>query len=48
MDLSRIISIFLLIHITAANAEVHLPAERHLSNIRQLTFGGQNAEGYFR
>lgn len=24
-----------------------LPGEKHLSNIRQLTFGGQNAEGYF-
>jgi hypothetical protein len=25
----------------------HFPGERHLSEIRQLTFGGQNAEGYF-
>jgi Tol biopolymer transport system component len=24
-----------------------IPAERHLHNIRQLTFGGQNAEAYF-
>jgi Tol biopolymer transport system component len=24
-----------------------LPGEKHLSNIRQLTFGGENAEGYF-
>src|SRR5262245_50618549 len=24
-----------------------LPAERHLRNIRQLTFGGENAEAYF-
>ena len=23
------------------------PAERHLANLRQLTFGGENAEGYF-
>src|SRR5437762_7124574 len=23
------------------------PAERHLRNIRQLTFGGENAEAYF-
>uniref|UniRef100_A0A8R1XTJ9 Uncharacterized protein n=1 Tax=Onchocerca volvulus TaxID=6282 RepID=A0A8R1XTJ9_ONCVO len=30
-----------------AFAELHFPAEHHLSNIRQLTFGGQNAEGYF-
>ncbi|VDK85164.1 unnamed protein product, partial [Litomosoides sigmodontis] len=28
-------------------AKLHFSAERHLSNIRQLTFGGQNAEGYF-
>ncbi|KAI6225867.1 hypothetical protein M3Y95_00742400 [Aphelenchoides besseyi] len=25
----------------------HFPGERHLDNVRQLTFGGQNAEGYF-
>lgn len=24
-----------------------LPGETHLANIRQLTFGGQNAEAYF-
>uniref|UniRef100_A0A915Q7G0 Uncharacterized protein n=1 Tax=Setaria digitata TaxID=48799 RepID=A0A915Q7G0_9BILA len=28
-------------------AEIHFPDEQHLTNIRQLTFGGQNAEGYF-
>src|SRR2546423_10254719 len=28
-------------HITAA------PGERHLRNVRQLTFGGENAEAYF-
>lgn len=26
---------------------LHLPGERHLKNIRQLTFCGQNAEAYF-
>ncbi|KAI6207855.1 hypothetical protein M3Y96_00053100 [Aphelenchoides besseyi] len=25
----------------------HFPEERHFENVRQLTFGGQNAEGYF-
>lgn len=30
-----------------ANAQIHFPGEYHLENIRQLTFGGQNAEGYF-
>jgi hypothetical protein len=24
-----------------------LPQEKHLKNVRQLTFGGQNAEAYF-
>ena len=26
---------------------VHYPGESHLENVRQLTFGGQNAEAYF-
>ncbi len=26
---------------------VELPAEKHLRNVRQLTFGGENAEAYF-
>jgi Tol biopolymer transport system component len=40
--------------VAAANAagegepgRVHYPGERHLANVRQLTFGGQNAEAYF-
>jgi Tol biopolymer transport system component len=31
----------------AAQAELALPGERHLRNVRQLTFGGENAEAYF-
>ncbi len=32
----------------ATNGDVkQIPAERHLRNIRQLTFGGENAEAYF-
>lgn len=31
----------------APGEPIHYPAERHLSNVRQLTFGGQNAEAYF-
>jgi Tol biopolymer transport system component len=27
--------------------DLELPGERHLSNVRQLTFGGENAEAYF-
>src|SRR6202049_3248052 len=31
----------------AANSSVTFPQEKHLRNVRQLTFGGQNAEAYF-
>ncbi|MCF8229346.1 MAG: hypothetical protein K9G58_16145 [Bacteroidales bacterium] len=35
-------------HYTASNGSmVHYPQEKHLKNIRQLTFGGDNAEAYF-
>src|SRR5215212_9980706 len=27
--------------------DLALPAEKHLRNVRQLTFGGENAEAYF-
>lgn len=30
-----------------ANDTVHYPEEKHFKNIRQLTFGGDNAEAYF-
>ncbi|KAM3722258.1 Tol-Pal system protein TolB [Dirofilaria immitis] len=46
MHLFNIIFAFLSIA-TIIFAKLHFPAEYHLSNIRQLTFGGQNAEGYF-
>jgi Tol biopolymer transport system component len=29
------------------NPSLHFPGEKHLAKIRQLTFGGENAEGYF-
>jgi Tol biopolymer transport system component len=32
---------------TNASTSLALPAEKHLRNVRQLTFGGQNAEAYF-
>jgi TolB protein len=32
---------------TAADDPLRLPEEKHLRNIRQLTFGGENAEAYF-
>src|SRR5215213_2418449 len=31
----------------AQPASLGLPAEKHLRNVRQLTFGGENAEAYF-
>ncbi|HYN85855.1 MAG TPA: hypothetical protein VER32_11405, partial [Pyrinomonadaceae bacterium] len=32
---------------TSAPSSVELPTEKHLRNVRQLTFGGENAEAYF-
>ena len=32
---------------TAPAASLAFPGEKHLANIRQVTFGGQNAEAYF-
>ncbi len=32
---------------SAATPALALPGERHLRNLRQLTFGGENAEAYF-
>lgn len=32
---------------TKAGDSLRYPAEKHLRNVRQLTFGGNNAEGYF-
>ncbi len=43
-------SLFSLVHVTrqAQNANpLELPAEKHLRNLKQLTFGGENAEAYF-
>ncbi len=31
----------------SAQSSLQLPAEKHLKNIKQLTFGGENAEAYF-
>ena len=32
----------------AGVGQLHYPQETHLTNVRQLTFKGQNAEAYFR
>ncbi|MBX2940651.1 MAG: PD40 domain-containing protein, partial [Ferruginibacter sp.] len=29
------------------NDTIHFPGERHFKNVRQITFGGDNAEAYF-
>jgi len=31
----------------SAQAQLHFPGEKHLKNVRQLTFGGDNAEAYW-
>ena len=33
--------------ILQTDSSLALPAEKHLRNMRQLSFGGQNAEAYF-
>ncbi|HWB62434.1 MAG TPA: hypothetical protein VG603_02910, partial [Chitinophagales bacterium] len=33
--------------VTADTEVIHFPAEKHLANVRQLTFGGENAEAYW-
>jgi len=41
------VSSFGLVPLTPADDDLRLPEEKHLKNIRQLTFGGENAEAYF-
>src|SRR5205809_1799700 len=33
--------------VSLQTSDLSLPQEKHLRNIRQLTFGGENAEAYF-
>ncbi|MCS7078055.1 MAG: hypothetical protein NZ455_15190 [Bacteroidia bacterium] len=33
--------------LTPSDTTIHYPQEKHLKNVRQLTFGGNNAEAYF-
>ena len=37
----------LLSALSAQTSDLATPQEKHLYNVRQLTFGGQNAEAYF-
>jgi Tol biopolymer transport system component len=44
------IFVFVLVFSTAVSAQtvsLNAPSEKHLRNIKQLTFGGENAEAYF-
>ncbi len=42
-----VIIITLFLNICAQESSTAVPNEKHLRNIRQLTFGGENAEAYF-
>lgn len=42
-----VISIIMFYNINAQSDSLQFPGEVHLKNIRQLTFGGNNAEAYF-
>ncbi|HXF99700.1 MAG TPA: hypothetical protein VNL69_02895 [Bacteroidota bacterium] len=39
--------LIVLISGNGGQSSLRYPGEKHLDNIRQLTFGGENAEGYF-
>ena len=41
------IIITLFVNICAQERSLNVPGEKHLTNIKQLTFGGENAEAYF-
>jgi len=41
------IIITLFVNICAQESSLNVPGEKHLTNIKQLTFGGENAEAYF-
>ena len=45
--LSLCIAGFTTYTVKAQNDTIHFPGENHFANIRQLTFGGDNAEAYF-
>ncbi|HEU4433701.1 MAG TPA: hypothetical protein VFR51_09905, partial [Pyrinomonadaceae bacterium] len=46
--LAPLFVLVLLISVSLAQSEnLLLPNEKHLRNIKQLTFGGENAEAYF-
>ncbi len=36
-----------LLYVSAQESKIAVDGEKHLQNIKQLTFGGENAEAYF-
>src|SRR5437867_792217 len=40
-------SLVIALLLCSTQLRAQLPAEKHLKNLRQLSFGGQNAEAYF-
>ena len=47
LSLLPAIIITLFVNICAQEKSLNIPGEKHLTNIKQLTFGGENAEAYF-
>jgi Tol biopolymer transport system component len=45
--LISLVSFFSLVNVLAQENALILPQEKHLRNVKQLTFGGENAEAYF-
>lgn len=45
--LFSLVTLFSLTNVFAQDASLALPQEKHLSNVKQLSFGGENAEAYF-
>jgi Tol biopolymer transport system component len=44
---AAVVALFALLAQAPAPADLRTPEEKHLRNLRQLTFGGENAEAYF-
>jgi TolB protein len=47
LPLGLLLSAAFAVHQTNGDGSLKLPSETHLENIRQLSFGGENAEAYF-
>src|SRR5215510_10852830 len=45
--IATVVAVFAAKQLAQNSAPLELPAEKHLHNLKQLTFGGENAEAYF-